>query len=273
MRHPCSTVRCPLALLALTIVNPAVQAQTESAVAGNPTVETGFGEIEEIIVRGRSFGDLRFEIRRSEEAVFARFNELNSSDDFDIECRIEKIYGHRGRTCMPNFVRDLQARAAVEMARAMQGQGDSGLGFLYAQQARRLQADLDAEMRRLAAEDPDLQDAIAEFSAAQLALLLARGTTTLSRQVTAASGTLPYGAELMFEIIMGNKPFIHSLTRQTFTITDVVGEIRRLTVECGEGRERMDYEAGVEWTLPSGWRNCTLQVTAKRESKFRLYEF
>jgi hypothetical protein len=258
----------------IVAVDHAVQAQNQaSPVDGSVTVDTGFDEIEEIIVRGRRFGDLRFEIRRSEEAVFARFNEINSTDDFDIECHSEKLYGFKRRACMPNFARDLQARASVAMARAMQGEGDSGLGLLYAQQARRLQGELDAEMRQLAAEDAQLRDALAEFSAAQLALNLARGTTTLSRQVTAASGTLPYGAELMFEIVMGNKPWTHSLTRQTFTIADLVGEIRRLTVECDEGRERIDYESSVEWTLPNGWSACTLRVNGKRESKFRLYEF
>ena len=234
---------------------------------------TGFGEIEEIIVRGRSFGDLRFEIRRSEEAVFARFNEINSTDDFDVECRTEKVYGFARRSCVPHFQRELQARASVEMVRAMQGGSDAGLGLLYQQQARRLQRELDEEMRSLAAADPQLRDAIAEFSAAQFALTLARGTTTLSREVTAASGSLPYGAEHIFEIIMGNRPWNHALTRRTFTIADVLGEIRRLELDCAEGRERIDYENGVDWTVPPRWSSCTLQVNAEKGTKFRLYEF
>ncbi len=236
-------------------------------------MDTGFGEIEEIIVRGRSFGELRFEFRRFEEAVFARFNEINSTDDFDIHCRLEK-YGHlRGRSCQSNFGRELQGRAYTAAVREMQDRGSFGLGQLYAAEARRLQRLLDAEMRQLATEDEQLQQAIAEFSQAQFALTLARGTTTLSRQVTATSGSLPYDAELMFEIIMGNEPFRHRLTRQTFTIADVLGEIRKLDVECAEGRRRIDYESGVDWTVRNGWSSCTLQVSAKRETTFRLYEF
>jgi hypothetical protein len=84
---------------------------------------------------------------------------------------------------------------------------------------------------------------------------------------------LPFGAELMFEVIMGVDPIRHSLTRQTFTIADVLGEIRKLTVECDQGRQRLDYESGIDWTVPSGWSACTLQINAKRETKFRLYEF
>ncbi|HJR70619.1 MAG TPA: hypothetical protein VKA43_11300 [Gammaproteobacteria bacterium] len=159
------------------------------------------------------------------------------------------------------------------MARTMQGRESLGLVQLYAQEARRLQRLLDAEMRQLATEDEQLQEAIAEFSQAQFALTLARGKTTLSRQVTAASGSLPYGAELMFEIIMGVHPFRHRLSRQTFTIADVLGEISRLTVDCTEGRRRIDYESGVDWTVPNGWSACTLQVNAEKQTTFRLYEF
>lgn len=84
---------------------------------------------------------------------------------------------------------------------------------------------------------------------------------------------MPYGAELMFEIIMGTKPFRHRLTRPTFTIADVLGEIRKLEVECLEGRRRFEYVRGVDWTVPDGWSDCTLQVNAARETTFRLYEF
>jgi hypothetical protein len=151
--------------------------------------------------------------------------------------------------------------------------GPTTLPQLYAQEARSLQGRFDAEMRQLATEDEQLKDAIAELSQARFALTLARGKMTLSREVTAASGGLPYGAERMFEIIMGVQPFRHQLTRQTFTIADVLGEISKLTVDCAEGRRRLDYASGSEWTVPDGWSACTLQVSAERQTKFRLYEF
>lgn len=277
MRSPRTTLLCALAVFVLVVAPPDVQAQTAqtepSSVDESTTVDTGFDDIEEIIVRGRSFGELRFEIRRSEEAVFARFNELNSTDDFDIRCRFEK-YGHmRGRSCKPNFVRELEGKAAEETVRAMRGQASPGLVQLYAADGRRLRQLMDAEMRQLVEQDPQLQDAVAEFSQAQLALTLARGKQTLVRQVTAASGSLPYDAERMFEVIIGVKPFRHALTQPTFTIADVLGEIRDLTVECAEGRQQLDYEGGIDWTLPTGWSACTLQVKAERQTTFRLYEF
>lgn len=93
------------------------------------------------------------------------------------------------------------------------------------------------------------------------------------RQVTATSGSLPYGAQAMFEIIMGAKPFRHQLATQTFTIADVLGEVSKLTVECAEGRRRIDYESGVDWSVPNGWSACILQVDAAKQTTFRVYEF
>src|SRR5690606_21331891 len=42
---------------------------------------------EEFIVHGRSPAELRVQLELAEEAVYARFNEINSSDEFDFRCR------------------------------------------------------------------------------------------------------------------------------------------------------------------------------------------
>ena len=269
IRTPRTTILSALALVALADVDRNGQAQVAPpAVEVSAAVPTDLEEIEEIIVRGRSFGELRFEIRRAEEAVWARFNELNSTDDFDIHCRFEKVGYMRSRHCESNISRSLAAKIAVALVRR-----NPSLAQFYAMEARGKQQLLSEEMQQLATEDEEFQDAIAELSQTQFALTLARGNTTLFRQVTAASGTLPYDAELMFEIIMGNHPFRHRLTQQTFTIADVLGEIRKLQLQCAEGSQRIEYESGVDWTVPSGWSACTLQVNAKQETTFRLYEF
>src|SRR5688572_28875889 len=51
--------------------------------------------IEEMIVRGRSYAELREQIRIRQDALFARFNEINSDDGFDIHCKMEPAYGSR----------------------------------------------------------------------------------------------------------------------------------------------------------------------------------
>jgi hypothetical protein len=223
--------------------------------------------LDEVIVRGRRVGELRLEIQRAEEAVFARFNDINSTDDFDIHCRNDKVYGLMRRSCLSNIWRKLEAQIATEQLR--------GTGFAPLIQAEQIekQRQLVDELKQLAEKDEQLEEAVAELTQAQTALLLRVGNVTLSRQVTAARGTLPYDAKLMFEIITGNNPWRHSPTEHTFTIANVFGEVRKLAIECAEGNRRIDYEIGVDWTVPSDWSACTLEVKAKKGSTFRLYEF
>jgi hypothetical protein len=120
---------------------------------------------------------------------------------------------------------------------------------LLIHQAALRERELNDELRRLTTSDEQLQ------------------------QVSATLGELPYDAERLFEVIMGNDPWRHPLTQRTFTIADVFGDVRRLGLECTEGTERIDYEIGVDWTVPSDRSACVLQVSAKKVTTFRLYEF
>src|SRR5262245_66308546 len=66
--------------------------------------------------------------------------------------------------------------------------------------------------------------AVADLGDAQQAYRLRVGNTTLSRQVSATLGELPYDAERLFEVIMGNNPWRHRLTQRS--------EERRVGKEC-----------------------------------------
>ena len=64
-------------------------------------------DLEEITVVGeRSFFAIRFQIREAEDGLYAMFNELNSNDDFDIECKvIRSTKSHiPRRRCEPMFL-------------------------------------------------------------------------------------------------------------------------------------------------------------------------
>ena len=261
------------------------QVQTApSSVEDEAAVNTVTEEVEEIIIRGQRrppWGELRLEIRRAQEAIYERFNEINSTDDFDIICR-----GYRGssynETCLSNSWRDFQNR--IGSAQAFGGSpwartggqalpAPNSMVALLAHQGVERERELNAELRGLATTDEQLKQAVASLGQAQMAYRLSVGNTTLSRQVSATLGKLPYDAELLFEVTMGNDPWQHRLTHRTFTIADVFGEIRKLEVECAEGSERIDYEIGVDWTVPSDRSACVLQVHAKKGTTFRLYEF
>jgi hypothetical protein len=247
----------------------AAQVQIQpTSVDDTANVETG---LEEIVIRGQRrppWGEMRLEIERAQEALYTRFNEINSTDDFDIDCWREKFYGRMQRFCMSNSARDFQNRIGSATVR-----GDTVQALLLAQKAALRERELNDELLRLATTDGQLKQAVASLGQAQVAYQLSLGTTTLSRQVSATLGKLPYDAEQLFEVIMGNDPWRHPLTQRTFTIADVSGEIRKLEVECAEGSERIDYEIGIDWMVPSDRGACELQVHAKKGTTFRLYEF
>lgn len=248
--------------------------QTERATDG-PTSAADFED--QIIVRGRAWGELRFEIERAEQAVFDRFNELNSDDRFDIVCRSEVPIGSNipRRVCQANFGREQASNMGQTFLQALQGQAAVPWQAYWGEQARMQQRLVD-EMRRLVDQDEELAAALQHLGRTQLLLAESTGSRrpwSTSRQVVAREGSLPYGAALMFEVEMGRRPWEHRLTQQTFEIAHVTGDIKRLEVECAQGRERHKYDGELAWTLPPGRTDCTLRVHAKRDATFVLYEF
>lgn len=71
---------------------------------------------EEVVVRGRQIGELRAAVERAREAAYALFNELNSSNDFDILCREETRYFSHAKTrvCRARFEDRISSQAAKE---------------------------------------------------------------------------------------------------------------------------------------------------------------
>ena len=113
---------------------------------------------EEIVVRGRRRDEIRFEIVRLENAVYERFNALNSTDDFDITCMNEAPAGSRlpVRECLPKFAWTADRRAAQEVLRLMRGEKFSANPQIHYNQMEKRGENLIAEMEQLAREDEQL---------------------------------------------------------------------------------------------------------------------
>jgi len=247
--------------------------QAESDVQTQPTAFD-----EEVVVRGRSRTLLRAEIRIAEEALYERFNEINSDDEFDIFCRFEPVTGSRvlRRLCQANFWREADANIGEETARALQGGISVNVQQFRGEQHFKTLL-MTEEMRQLATEDEaflaslirlaNLQDLLTEGKRQS------RSSASSARYLTAGDGALPYGAELVVEVRLGRDPWRHTLILRTFTIAQVNEKIRSIEVECDRRAERLEYEAEAEWTLPASWGSCTLIIDAKRDTTFSLYEF
>lgn len=244
----------------------------------DPGAESSARADEEVVVRGRSRTMLRLQIRLAEDAIYSRFNDINGDDEYDIVCRREKLTGSNipRRVCQPNFWRTAQAHAGEEAVRQLQGS--------FALSAQQFEAEavtkrrlLAKKMEQLIKEDPQLRQAVARLVSLKQAARNGETpivpTASSERDAADAEEPLPYDAAAVTDVQIGRKAWNHALTRRTFTIAQLYGEVRALAVRCGERTRRLEFEEGVEWTLPEDWGDCTLQVDAEPNTTFSLYEF
>lgn len=258
----------------------AEEATSEIAVEATPrhVAETAIDE--EVVVRGRPRSALRAELRLAEDAVYSRFNEINSRDEFDILCEDKApINSHISRrVCMPRFWKDAYADIGRDAYLWITG-GYSGSSDPYLNAAEAKQPHFDDELRRLAAEDEELLRALERFVSLKQALdgrdpldaPLSR--TAWSERTPEDGGPLPYDAARIVNVEIGREPWIGALEHGTFTIAHLHGKIRSVELECDGRKARLRFKLGVEWRLPTDAGSCTVRVDAKPGSSFALYEF
>lgn len=233
-------------------------------------------------IASENANELRRQLQVAEEAVYSRFNDINSDDRFDIHCRNVTILGSRvpKRQCTSRDFRAQDAALGEVTTQGLSG-GTSGAAgtatpggqFLAAQLEG--QAELFREIQRLAATDEQLAQAVAVLGERQRALAQfesrANGSRTLSREMAPEEHGLADGHRA-FEVRIGRDPWTHKLAEHTFTLTSVTGEIRNLNVECAANRTRLEYQQDIDWTLPASWQECSLIVDASRDTTFILVE-
>ena len=262
--------------------------------ATSPTSEQATPVDEEVLVIGKALEELRIRIELAENDVYARFNDINSNDLFDVHCYERPASGSRieDRRCLSNAwraadqdfanatVRDLQSGITVpdngQGGTARGGAGYSHIPQQYRAKQLGTEQNVVEEMERLAREDPVLREAMIRLGQAYQALESVAGSRpewTLYREVTAGADGLPFDAQRVVEVRVGGTPWTHSLTGRTFTIAGVEGRIRAMSLECDATDARLEYEEALDWTIPPSWGACTLEVNAKRGTTFALYEF
>jgi hypothetical protein len=142
------------AIFILALAALAVPAFAQTAQPGRPESAP---KPDEVVVPGRAPENVRVEIERLENAVYERFNALNSNDDFDIHCFEQAPTGSNipERKCWPNFALRSEQRAAGASLNRMHGMG----GGNSRQERMGLEQkgkELTAEIQRVAREDEQL---------------------------------------------------------------------------------------------------------------------
>jgi hypothetical protein len=121
--------------------------------------------IEEITVMGaRSLLSLRHELTLAEDNFFDKYNLLNEDDRYDIICKDEVHVGSRipVRECISRVIRESRIEATQNAITLGSGTvGGTPRGREEAKHSRALQENL----RTLAMQDKDLQDALMEYDA------------------------------------------------------------------------------------------------------------
>jgi hypothetical protein len=142
---------------------------------------------EEIVVRGRRLEEFRLEVEKLRVRAYDIFNEINSSDDFDVHCAAEQRTGTRRRrqVCAAQFEIRISSRAGKDYVAAIrdrcQGQltqdcifdpNTAGFGLAAAKavegEAPRHRELLNQEIQRLARTDLEFGQAILDFYDANL---------------------------------------------------------------------------------------------------------
>jgi len=277
------TQRLAVTLVGALCLGTALHAQEAATAVPEPVTPE-----DEIIVQGKALENLRVRVERAEDDVFTRFNEINSDDSHDIHCydRVQRGSHIKKRVCLSNAARAADTSIAQATVFALQG-GTTGdgvslapggqTGLAQAQYAKQLEMEqrVRSELARLAQEDPALRADVERLGEAYRALDAVAGSRpgeTLYAEI-GADEKLPFEAQRLFEVRVGNVAWSHVLMSHTFTLANVQGRIRELHVDCAKTAKTLDYKADAEWSIPASWGSCTLQVSARRGTTFAFYEF
>lgn len=117
-------------LLGILLISACVGTQLcEAAQPGAESASTPKESLEEVLVTGTRLSELKKAVVEAEDRFYARYNELNTRNLFDIECRVDAPLGTKipQRWCLTN----VQLRAKRDYAREYLQNLQSGSQFGY----------------------------------------------------------------------------------------------------------------------------------------------
>jgi len=144
----------------LFVANEPATAQAEP----DPAAEAA----EDVSWMGKSVRQLRREYRKAEETFYDAFNDVNSDNDFDMDCKTAPVLGSRKRErrCQAEFLWDYEKELGEEMYR-LHTTGSAGNATASTAMLQRKQEALRAEMTAAIADYPAVAAALAELTRAK----------------------------------------------------------------------------------------------------------
>jgi hypothetical protein len=179
--------RAELILLAIAVSGGGVAVAQSERAAPDSAEDSRRDEAadDEVIVTGKRIGELRLEVRAAREHAYNIFNEINSTNDFDVRCADQtRAHSHQKVwVCKPRFESRLEAEAAREYLQALviscrgpagvtqacmfSPAGDRGISRAQGIEGPKIskREQMNEEIVRLANENPRFAQAILDFAA------------------------------------------------------------------------------------------------------------
>lgn len=95
----------------------------------------------------------------------------------------------------------------------------------------------------------------------------------IHRQAQAIRDVLDAPDPLGMLAMISEDVWSHKPTRRIFTVADVDGRLSQITARCERRNLELDYQEGVDWTLPDSLGACTLDFEGRDGTTFTVYEF
>jgi len=95
----------------------------------------------------------------------------------------------------------------------------------------------------------------------------------IHEQATAVKALLDSPEPLGLLAQITNEQWSYKPTRRIFTVADVDGKLNMIKARCERKDLELEYQEGVDWTLPPALGKCELDFLGKDGTKFTVYEF
>jgi len=75
------------------------------------------------------------------------------------------------------------------------------------------------------------------------------------------------------KILDGEKFTTYRPVHRIFTVADVMGKLKTVTARCEHRNLELEFQEGVDWTLPASLGSCVLDFAGNDNTTFTIYEF
>jgi len=92
-------------------------------------------------------------------------------------------------------------------------------------------------------------------------------------QAQAVKARLDSPEPLGLQAQITDEVWTYAPARRIFTVTDVNGKLNRINARCQRRDLELEYQEGVDWTLPASLGSCQLDFEGRDGTTFNVYEF